>query len=71
MPLFFCVIIAPNRTRHKKYLIPPNLISKEYIVKAFKRGVHMNKNELIEYADYLLQTALYKVQNIADAEELV
>ncbi len=31
----------------------------------------MNKNELTEYADYLLQTALYKVQNIADAEDLV
>ncbi len=31
----------------------------------------MNKNELTEYADYLLQTALYKVQNISDAEDLV
>ncbi len=31
----------------------------------------MNKTELTEYADYLLQTALYKVQNIEDAEDLV
>lgn len=32
---------------------------------------HMNKNELTEYADYLLRTAMYKVQNIEDAEDLV
>lgn len=31
----------------------------------------MNKTELTEYADYLLQTAMYKVQNIEDAEDLV
>lgn len=31
----------------------------------------MNKTELIEYADYLLQTAMYKVDNIEDAEDLV
>lgn len=31
----------------------------------------MNKNELTEYADYLLQTAMYKVKNIEDAEDLV
>ncbi len=31
----------------------------------------MNKTELTEYADYLLKTALYKVQNIEDAEDLV
>lgn len=31
----------------------------------------MNKNELTKYADYLLQTALYKVQSITDAEDLV
>ena len=31
----------------------------------------MNKNQLTEYADYLLKTALYKVQNIVDAEDLV
>ncbi|MED9904566.1 MAG: RNA polymerase sigma factor [Lachnospiraceae bacterium] len=31
----------------------------------------MNKNELTEYADYLLQTAIYRVQNIVDAEDLV
>jgi len=31
----------------------------------------MNKTELTEYADYLLQTALYKVQNIEAAEDLV
>lgn len=31
----------------------------------------MNINELTEYADYLLQTAMYKVQNITDAEDLV
>ncbi len=31
----------------------------------------MNKNELTEYADYLLQTAMYKVNNIEDAEDLV
>lgn len=31
----------------------------------------MNKKELTEYADYLLQTAMYKVQNIEDAEDLV
>ncbi len=31
----------------------------------------MNRNELTEYADYLLRTAMYKVQNIEDAEDLV
>ena len=31
----------------------------------------MNLNNLTEYADYLLQTAMYKVQNISDAEDLV
>ncbi len=31
----------------------------------------MNKNELTEYADYLLKTAMYKVNNIEDAEDLV
>ncbi len=31
----------------------------------------MNNNELTEYADYLLQTAKYKVQSIEDAEDLV
>lgn len=31
----------------------------------------MNKNELTEYADYLLKTAMFKVQNIEDAEDLV
>lgn len=31
----------------------------------------MNKTELIEYADYLLQTAMYKADNIEDAEDLV
>ena len=31
----------------------------------------MNKTELIEYADYLLQTAMYKVDSIEDAEDLV
>jgi len=30
----------------------------------------MNKNELTEYADYLLKTAMYKVNNIEDAEDL-
>lgn len=32
---------------------------------------NMNKKQLTEYADYLLQTAMYKVQNITDAEDLV
>ena len=40
-------------------------------MKAFKRGVLMNKNELTEYADYLLKTAMYKVNNIEEAQELV
>ena len=31
----------------------------------------MNKNELTEYADYLLKTAMFKVNNIEDAEDLV
>ncbi len=31
----------------------------------------MNKNELTEYADYLFKAALYKVDNIEDAEDLV
>ncbi|MBQ2799692.1 MAG: RNA polymerase sigma factor, partial [Ruminiclostridium sp.] len=31
----------------------------------------MNKNELTEYADYLLKTAMYKVNNIEEAQELV
>ena len=31
----------------------------------------MNKNELTEYADHLLKTAMYKVNNIEDAEDLV
>ncbi len=31
----------------------------------------MNKNKLIEYADYLLKTAMFKVDNIEDAEDLV
>lgn len=31
----------------------------------------MNKTNLTEYADYLLKTAMYKVQNINDAEDLV
>ncbi len=31
----------------------------------------MNNNDLTEYADYLLQMAMYKVQNIEDAEDLV
>lgn len=31
----------------------------------------MNKNDLQEYVDYLLQTAMYKVDNISDAEDLV
>ncbi len=31
----------------------------------------MNKTELTEYADYLLQTAMYRVQSIEDAEDLV
>ncbi len=31
----------------------------------------MNRTELTEYADYLLKTALYKVDNIEDAEDLV
>lgn len=31
----------------------------------------MNKNELTEYADYLLKTAMFKVQNIEDAEDMV
>ncbi len=31
----------------------------------------MNKNELIEYADYLLKIAISKTQNITEAEDLV
>lgn len=31
----------------------------------------MDKNNLIEYADYLFRTALHKVQNITEAEDLV
>lgn len=31
----------------------------------------MNKKQLTEYADFLLKTALYKAQNICDAEDLV
>ncbi len=31
----------------------------------------MNKNEITEYADYLLKTAMFKVNNIEDAEDLV
>lgn len=31
----------------------------------------MNKNDLTEYADFLLKTALYKCGNIADAQDLV
>ncbi len=31
----------------------------------------MNKNNLSEYADYLLKTALYKAGNIVDAEDIV
>jgi len=31
----------------------------------------MSKNDLLEYADYLLKTAIFKVQNIKDAEDLV
>lgn len=31
----------------------------------------MNKNELTEYADYLFKTAMFKVNNIEDAEDLV
>lgn len=31
----------------------------------------MNKNDLMEYADFLLSTALYKCGNIADAQDLV
>ncbi len=31
----------------------------------------MNKNELTEYADYLLKTAIFKMNNIEDAEDLV
>jgi len=31
----------------------------------------MEKNNLTEYADFLLQTAMYKMQNINDAEDLV
>lgn len=31
----------------------------------------MDKNELIKYADYLFKTAMFKVSNIEDAEDLV
>ena len=31
----------------------------------------MDKNNLIEYADYLFRTALQKAQNITEAEDLV
>ena len=31
----------------------------------------MDKNNLIEYADYLFRAALHKVQNITEAEDLV
>ncbi|MGF7142038.1 DNA-directed RNA polymerase specialized sigma24 family protein [Anaerotaenia torta] len=31
----------------------------------------MDKTDLTEYADYLLRTAMHRLQNISDAEDLV
>ena len=57
----------------KKFFITPNLtkFTATIQVKAFIRGARMNKNELTEYADHLFKTAMFKVNNIEDAEDLV
>lgn len=59
---------------HKIISLPskPFSVSCDFIYESFLNEVLlMNKNDLTEYADFLLGVALYKCGNIADAQDLV